>query len=238
MYGTSQGASYHSKDFMLNNEDPTSQNNSRDEAMPDSINAETTPADSVASENAGYEYAPSANAGAQSGSVETQKKQRPHHTQLQISSFAVRIAYLIVFIVNLQCAIGFLAWPGAYAPSYELSGIPGDVAVRGMGLIFLMWNVTYPLVIISPRRFRILGVVVLVQQVIGLIGESWILSTLPAGHDALQTGIERFASFDAIGLVIMLVTFVWFCIVYFFHQHSKAGRAEAEQKNAHRNNDR
>ncbi len=87
--------------------------------------------------------------------------------------------------------------------------MPGAAAVQGLGVAFLMWNATYPAVIVSPRRFRALGVVVIVQQFVGLVGETWILATLPAGHALLSASIERFIAFDALGLVLMAVSFGW-----------------------------
>ena len=130
-------------------------------------------------------------------------------TSLRVATWAVRLAFAIVFVVNVQCALGFIVDPGSYVGSYELSGVEGKVAVQGLGVAFLMWNVTYPAVIVNPRRFRALGVVVLIQQVVGLVGESWILATLPEGHEVLASGIQLFINFDAFGLVIMVLSFVW-----------------------------
>lgn len=121
----------------------------------------------------------------------------------------VRIAFAIVFVVNVQCAASFVLQPDAYAPAYELSGTAGAVAVQGLGIAFLMWNATYPAVIASPLRFRAVAVIVLVQQAIGLAGESWLRFGLPAGHAALSASIERFILFDAAGLVLMAAAFGW-----------------------------
>ncbi len=121
----------------------------------------------------------------------------------------VRIAFAIVFVVNVQCAASFVLQPDAYAPAYELSGTAGAVAVQGLGIAFLMWNATYPAVIANPRRFRALGAVVLAQQAIGLAGESWIRLSLPGGHAVLAASIERFIAFDAFGLALMAATFAW-----------------------------
>jgi hypothetical protein len=131
---------------------------------------------------------------------------------VRAATWAVRIAYLVVFAVNVQCALGFIAMPDAYAPAYELTGVAGDVAVAGLGVAFLMWNVTYPAVIVSPRRFHALGVVVLIQQVVGLVGESIIYTGLPSGHELLADSIARFITFDAFGLCIMAATFIWLIV--------------------------
>lgn len=88
--------------------------------------------------------------------------------------------------------------------AFQLSGIPGEVAVRGMGIAFLMWNATYPLFIYNPRRFFILGIVIVAQQLIGCVGEGFILHSLqdaPAPFIALA--IQRFLAFDVVGLAIM-----------------------------------
>lgn len=123
-----------------------------------------------------------------------------------------RLAFLAVFVVNVQCAVQFALWPEAYAGGFELAGVPGEAAVQGLGIAFLMWNATYPAVIASPLRFRALGVVVLVQQAVGLVGESWIRLGLPAGHEALAAGIDRFIAFDAAGLVLMGAAFGWLAL--------------------------
>ena len=114
-----------------------------------------------------------------------------------------------VFAINVQCAASFVLWPDAYAPSFEVAGVPGAAAVQGLGIAFLMWNATYPAVIASPLRFRAVAVIVLVQQAIGLAGESWLRFGLPAGHAALSASIERFILFDAAGLVLMAAAFGW-----------------------------
>lgn len=123
--------------------------------------------------------------------------------------WAARVAVALVFVLNVQCAVQFIVWPGAFAGAYELSGVAGNAAVQGLGVAFLMWNATYPLVIANPARHRTLFAVVLAQQAIGLVGESAILTTLPAGHELLSASILRFIAFDAAGLVLMAAAFVW-----------------------------
>ena len=49
--------------------------------------------------------------------------------------------------------------------------------------------------------------IVLVQQAIGLAGETWMLLALPPGHDALAATGWRFVAFDGGGLVAMAVMF-------------------------------
>ena len=119
------------------------------------------------------------------------------------ATWVVRLCFAFVFVVNVQCALGFALAPEAYMGAYELGGVPGRVATQGIGIAFLMWNCTYPLVIWRPERHRALASVVLAQQVVGLVGESLIRATLAAGHDLLASSIDLFIAFDAIGLVLM-----------------------------------
>ena len=127
------------------------------------------------------------------------------------ATIITRIAFTLVFLLNVQCALQFIFTPEGFAPSYELSGVPGIIATQGMGITFLMWNVTYPAFIVAPKRFKVLGYVILAQQAVGLVGESCLLLGLPAGHALLSASILRFIIFDGIGLVIMAVAFILLC---------------------------
>lgn len=119
----------------------------------------------------------------------------------------VRVAFSVVFIMNVMCALSFIVQPGAYAGAYELSGVSGETAVAGMGIAFLMWNCTYPLFIVRPCTQRALGVIILVQQLVGLVGETALLTRLPGTHTLLASSLERFIVFDGVGFVIMIVSF-------------------------------
>ena len=123
------------------------------------------------------------------------------------SLWLARLALVVIFFFNVTCALAFVARPSDYAHGFEVSGVVGEVLVRGIGILFLMWNVTYPLVIWHPWRHHRLFVIVIVQQAIGLAGETWMLLTLPPGHAALETTGWRFVAFDGGGLVAMLITF-------------------------------
>lgn len=118
-----------------------------------------------------------------------------------------RAAFALVFCWNVLCAAQFITCPQDFTAAYQLSGVQGQVALRGLGVAFLMWNATYPAFIASPRRFPVLGWVILAQQLIGLVGEGIILAGLPAGFEVLAASITRFIAFDAAGLVIMTVAF-------------------------------
>ncbi len=129
------------------------------------------------------------------------------------ATWAVRLAYGAVFVLNVTCALQFVAAPESFAGAYQLSGAAGEAAVRGIGVAFLMWNATYPLFVARPCRHMALGAIVLVQQAIGCAGETSILLTLPsAGFDVLASSIARFIAFDVAGLVVMGATYAWLVI--------------------------
>ena len=118
-----------------------------------------------------------------------------------------RVLVAIVFVINVQCALQFIIWPDAYTAAYQVEGASAEVMVRTVGICFLMWNATYPPVIVRPERFRALFGVMLAQQTIGLIGESLLLSGLQPGLEVLASSIVRFIVFDAAGLVLLTVAF-------------------------------
>jgi len=134
-----------------------------------------------------------------------------HHDIPSWKVWLARAAVLLVFGWNVLCALQFFLVPGDYAPAYGLAVTPENEAlVAGLGVAFLMWNVTYPAVIANPVKFKALFVVVLVQQLVGLVGESVIwfrLSDASLASSAIADGIMRFVLFDGAGLVLMLVAF-------------------------------
>ena len=118
-----------------------------------------------------------------------------------------RALVALVFIVNVQCALQFILWPGAYTAAYQVEGSSAEAMVRTVGICFLMWNATYPPVIARPDRYRVLFGVVLAQQTIGLVGESLLLASLQPGLEVLSSSIVRFIAFDAAGLVLLAIAF-------------------------------
>lgn len=70
-----------------------------------------------------------------------------------------------------------------------------------------MWVIPYLPAVLDPVRYRVCLAVILVQQGIGLVAESWMALTLPAGHASLRATGLRFIAFDAAGLV--LLTAAW-----------------------------
>ena len=144
-------------------------------------------------------------------SAHTPTNSAAQSTRLRCARWAVRVSFLFVFLINVQCAISFIIWPDGFAPAYQLSGVSGQAAVAGIGVAFLMWNVTYPAVIVRPDSFYSLGVVVLIQQLVGLVGECLIWANLPSvGYEILCASIARFVIFDGVGLLLMGATFIWF----------------------------
>lgn len=104
---------------------------------------------------------------------------------------------------NLQAALVFFMWPERYAPGFELTGVSGAAAVRGTGILFVMWNLPYLVALWHPRKNRLALELALAMQSIGLLGESLILAGLPEGYALLRTSITRFVAFDASGLVLL-----------------------------------
>jgi hypothetical protein len=118
--------------------------------------------------------------------------------------WAARLLIAVVVAWNLQCALVFLFNPGLYAPGFELDGIPGQAAIRGFAVLFVMWNIPYLLALWQPQRNRVSLWEALAMQVVGLIGESLILCSIPVGHPILHTSVMRFIVFDAAGVVCLI----------------------------------
>jgi len=122
-----------------------------------------------------------------------------------------RILIGIVFLVNVQCALVFLIWPEKYEGSFELSGIPGEAMLRGLGVLFLMWNVPYAVALWNPVRFRLALWIAIAMQAIGLVGEVLIALSLPIEHFEIRSSISRFVLFDATGLILLSIA-AWISI--------------------------
>ncbi len=87
--------------------------------------------------------------------------------------------------------------------SFELEGLPGAVAVRGVGILFLMWQVPGIFALIAPIKHRTALIEALIMQGVGLLGESILAITLPPGHALLLNSLRRFILFDGIGFLIL-----------------------------------
>ena len=125
--------------------------------------------------------------------------------------------FLIAAVIgwNLQVAYVFLLFPERFLSGFELSGLPGEAAVRGMAVLFFMWNVPYLVALWHPRKYRVSLIEAIAMQTIGLVGESFILSTLGVRHALLRTSVIRFIAFDGAGLVFLIGAF------FLAHIHSR-----------------
>jgi hypothetical protein len=116
-----------------------------------------------------------------------------------------RLLIGIVLIWNVQCALIFLLAPATFAPGFELGGAAGAAAVRGMGVLFLMWNVPYAVALWHPVRHRVSLYEAVAMQTIGLIGESLILWSLGGAHPVAAGSVARFIAFDGAGVLLLAV---------------------------------
>ncbi len=123
-------------------------------------------------------------------------------------SWTSRLLIVLVAAWNIQAGIVFLVSPQAFVGAYELSGAAGEAAVRGVGVLFLMWNVPYLFAAFDPIRFRLALTFALLMQLTGLVGENYILSTLTSDHAVLRESILRFIAFDGAGLVLLVVAWL------------------------------
>jgi hypothetical protein len=121
-----------------------------------------------------------------------------------------RLFIAIVTAWNLQAAFVFIFSPVIFVNGFELSGIAGESAVRGFGVLFLMWNIPYIVALWNPIQHKLTLVVAVTMQFVGLIGESYILSTISTEHIILRTSILRFIAFDGTGLFLLI--FAWFLV--------------------------
>jgi hypothetical protein len=120
----------------------------------------------------------------------------------------VRISQFLVGVVtflNLQAAIYFLIKPEDYAPGFELSGIPGIAMVRGVGLLFLMWNIPYLVALVNPVKHFTSYLEAVAMQAIGVVGETTILLTLNGIHQGINASVTRFIIFDGGGFILLIV---------------------------------
>ena len=155
-------------------------------------------------------------------SKESDRIREPKPRALIVCEWVCRICFTIVFIVNIHCAISFIVDPGPYAWNFGLRGDSGHFAVRGLGIAFLMWNATYPVFIALPNLFKVVGGIVLAQQLIGLIGESLLLPYLPHASFLFAASVMRFIKCYAFCLLIMTIAFVLLCVFSYRTNHPQA----------------
>ena len=126
-------------------------------------------------------------------------------TQANLRTWIARSLIGFILLVNVQCAVAFLVSPDIFAPGFEVGGVVGSGIVRGMGILFLMWNVPYAMAVLDPIRWRISLYEAVTMQAIGFVGESLLLVTFPPGHLLIQATLRRFILFDGFGLLALLL---------------------------------
>jgi len=123
----------------------------------------------------------------------------------------LRISQLLIFVVlaiNTYCAVDFIVRPELYMGAYELSGEVGRVVMIGYGILFLMWQVPYFFALAQPIVHHTSLIQAVLMQMVGLIGESFLLQSIPMEHALLRGSILRFIIFDAGGLVLLILAFL------------------------------
>jgi uncharacterized membrane protein YjfL (UPF0719 family) len=118
-----------------------------------------------------------------------------------------RLLIGLVLLSNLECAVVFLIHPEQFNNAYELSGIPGEAAIRGFAILFIMWNIPYVFALVQPVKNFLSLIEANLMQLAGLIGESWLITQIPLEHGLLQSSITRFIIFDGIGLILLFAAF-------------------------------
>jgi hypothetical protein len=119
--------------------------------------------------------------------------------------WGARLLIGLVLLINLLCAGKFLTSPERFIGGFELIGDIGIAVVRGIGILFLMWNVPYLVAFFNPLKRIISLYEAIVMQAIGLIGESWISASLSGTHSVIQASLHRFILFDALGLAALFL---------------------------------
>ena len=87
-----------------------------------------------------------------------QAKKTPANKRL----WTVRALVALVMAWNLSAAIPYMVNPGGSLHSFQVSGIGGALLIRGLGILFLMWQVPYVPVLIHPANHRVIFLCVLV----------------------------------------------------------------------------
>lgn len=112
----------------------------------------------------------------------------------------------LVLVSNLFAAVPFMLNPKSYMGGFELSGVPGEKAVAGMGILFLMWQVPYAFALINPVKHFVSLLEAVTMQTIGFLGESLLLSSIDSSHGVLRGSITRFIIFDGVGLALLITS--------------------------------
>jgi len=122
--------------------------------------------------------------------------------------WAGRILIGVVLFLNLDAAISFMVSPSLFVGAFSLEGVPGEAAIVGTGILFLMWQVPYILATLNPIRHRVSVFEALVMQSVGFIGESLLWMKLPETYRILRSSILRFIIFDGVGVLLIIIAIV------------------------------
>ena len=128
-----------------------------------------------------------------------------------LRAWTARVLIAAVTFMNLQAALQCLLRPRAYAWGFELSGVPGEAMIQGLGLLFLMWSVPYLFAVVDPQKHFLSLVTAVIMQFIGFAGESLLLMGLEEGHPLIVSSVTRFIIFDGAGLVALLLA-LWLVV--------------------------
>jgi len=126
-------------------------------------------------------------------------------TEFDVKVWVSRLLIATVTLMNLQAAFLFLLRPGDFAYGFEMTGTEGEAMMRGMGLLFLMWNIPYIFATIHPSRNFVSLVEAVIMQFIGVTGETLILLGLPGEHPLIEASVTRFILFDGSGFVFLII---------------------------------
>jgi hypothetical protein len=122
-----------------------------------------------------------------------------------VKTWIARVLIGLVLLDNFQAAIIFLIFPQRISSGFELTGVAGNAAIQGIGLLFLMWCVPYFIATLNPAKHKISFIESIIMQAIALVGESVLLALLPTKLPVLAASVQRFILFDGIGLLLLLI---------------------------------
>ncbi len=117
----------------------------------------------------------------------------------------------LVLFFNLESALVFIWTPQSYVAGFGVQGFAGNVIVRSIGILLVMWNIPYLVAFLHPIHHRISLVEAIAMQAIGLLGETILLMTLAPGLAAVQQTFIRFIWFDGFGLACLGLAFWLTC---------------------------
>jgi hypothetical protein len=122
-----------------------------------------------------------------------------------VKTWIARVLIGLVLLDNFQAAVIFLVFPSRMSPGFGLSGVTGNAAIQGIGLLFLMWCVPYFIATLNPARHKISFIESILMQTIALVGETILLFLLPTKLPVLTSSVQRFILFDGVGLLFLLI---------------------------------